>query len=270
MLGFVLSVTFAHALITKLDSDSVSSDCQPTRIDEELFFSAERAAVLSSQDPFVLRKSPAAGCSTSYYWGVLKTQFSQLLLHGPLLNIMGDKIAFVFDEARVLLRSHIKKDCNFVLLRRAFSHFPREVGYLCPLALMTDTVAKISNLAPVQSRDPSGRVSNMQCKIFPPFYVLANVDIWVHKDVPLSLADMADWKYYCRYGRPHWGALAQQIQSNQVRLSIAQLMNVARMKILCGDGDMQASSLAQKRGERPHHSRHSRVHRRRTTKPREP
>jgi hypothetical protein len=39
MLGFVLSVTFAHASITKLDSDSVSSDCQPTRFDEELFFS---------------------------------------------------------------------------------------------------------------------------------------------------------------------------------------------------------------------------------------
>ncbi len=47
--------------------------------------------------------------------------------------------------------------------------------------------------------------------IFPPFYLLANVDIWVkNDDMPQTLADMENAEYYMRYGRPHWGALGKQ------------------------------------------------------------
>jgi hypothetical protein len=96
---------------------------------------------------------------------------------------------------------------------------------------MTDTMAKISNFGPVRERDPSLRATWMPKGSFPPFYLLANVDIWV-ENPPESLADMVNDNAYCRYGRPHWGALMQQFSEGQC--SIIDLMSIARAKLLGG------------------------------------
>ncbi len=61
--------------------------------------------------------------------------------------------------------------------------------------------------------------------VFKPFYVLANIDVWVEK-LPKTMLDMASWKFYCQYGRRHWGALA--IQANLIQAS--NIMKLARLK----------------------------------------
>ena len=94
---------------------------------------------------------------------------------------------------------------------------------------MTDTTAKISNLPPVTEADASARVSDLRYSLFPPFYTLTNVDIWVDEKIPKTLAQMSDWTYYCRYGRPHWGALAKQISENVIK--IQDIMRLARLKV---------------------------------------
>ena len=147
------------------------------------------------------------------------------------ISISQDNVLFVFDEARCLLELvQGNKESKFVLLRRALQFFPSSVKSCCPITVMTDTTAKISNLAPSRKLDPSLRVTNMPDGIFPPFYLLANVDIWVNKnDLPDTLADMGNEKYYMRYGRPHWGALARQ------GLQAIEIIELAMTKILGGD-----------------------------------
>ena len=102
---------------------------------------------------------------------------------------------------------------------------------------MTDTMAKISNFGPVRDKDPSLRVTAMPQGISPPFYLIANVDIWV-ENPPESLADMVNEAAYCLYGRPHWGALIQQFSEGQCR--IADVMSLARAKLLGGTEDVCA------------------------------
>ena len=152
----------------------------------------------------------------------------------PILEVI---VAFIFDEAGILLDSNKNthaKESNFVSLRRAFTHFPRRIGYLSPLALMVDTTGKISNFAPSRSV-ASTRATQMPRGIFPTFYLLANVDIWATKHDPAnSLAALEDWKYYCQFGRPYWGALAKQIISQTGAVSIIDVMDLARVKLLGG------------------------------------
>ena len=85
-------------------------------------------------------------------------------------SLTTDNIVFVFDEARVLLETRAKQDCNFMELMRALTHFPTDKKMCCPLSLMTDTVAKILNLAPMQKSDASGRATGLSHGIFPPFF----------------------------------------------------------------------------------------------------
>lgn len=149
---------------------------------------------------------------------------------------MDIRVVFIFDEARKLLDSNkptSTKESNFVLLRRAFTYFPRKIGCLAPLALMTDTTAKISNFAPIPSLEASARATTLPRGMFPPFYLIANVDIWApkHRDTT-TLQDLEDWKYYCLFGRPHWGALAKQIMDSGSPISINDLMSLARIKLL--------------------------------------
>ncbi len=106
------------------------------------------------------------------------------------------------------------------------------------MSLITDTLAKVSNLAPLQKADPSGRATAMPNGIPPPFFLLANVDIWVDEDdPPRTLADMSDPRYYCRYGRPHWGALARLFKKGKFQIS--HVMDLARFKILGGNDSFE-------------------------------
>jgi hypothetical protein len=56
-------------------------------------------------------------------------------------SLTTDNIVFVFVEAHALLETRAKQDCNFMELRRALTHFPKDKKMCCPLSLMTDTVA---------------------------------------------------------------------------------------------------------------------------------
>jgi hypothetical protein len=103
-------------------------------------------------------------------------------------------------------------------------------------------VAKVSNLAPLQKADLSGRATAMPNGIFPPFFLLANVDIWIEKDgPPKTLEDMVDPVFYCRYGRPHWGALAQHFREG--RFEISHMMDLARFKLLGGNDSFEVLEL---------------------------
>jgi hypothetical protein len=153
-------------------------------------------------------------------------------------SLQQENIVFIFDEARVLWKSHQGKDFNFIELRRALTHFPRDKETRCPLSLMTDTVATVSNFAPVRKMDQSGRATAMPQGIFPPFFLLANVDIWVDNDGPKTLANMVDPQYYCRYGRPHWGALARHFADGA--LQISHIMELARFKVLGGNDGFES------------------------------
>ena len=163
------------------------------------------------------------------YRATLSAEYSRRV---PDMRIV---VAFIFDEARNLLEHAEMKDNNFVLLRRAFTYFPRRPDYLTPLAVITDTTAKVSNFAPSRHLEASARATKMPSGTFPPFYLVANVDIWAPKnDDAASLAEMEDWNYYCRLGRPHWGALAKQIVNVTSAISINDIMELARVKLLGG------------------------------------
>ena len=107
----------------------------------------------------------------SEYRAKLSAEYSKRF---PSMSIV---VAFIFDEARKLLKQAKMKDNNFVLLRRAFTYFPRRTGYLAPLAVITDTTAKVSNFAPSNHLEASARATKMPSGTFPPFYLAANADI---------------------------------------------------------------------------------------------
>jgi hypothetical protein len=191
-------------------------------------------------------KSLAMSKETAFIPPRIMTQDSEAEYRSGLNKIFADNlgasetdsIAFIFDEARALLSADLHKltsDDNFVSLRRAFTYFPCNEEYRTPVAIMTDTTAKISNLAPTKLREPSLRVSRLPNTLFPPFYLLANVDVWV-ENAPKTLSDMCNYKYYCQYGRPQWGALAKQVKSGG--LTIEDLMHLAQIKIKGSDSKL--------------------------------
>ena len=150
-----------------------------------------------------------------------------------------ENIVFVYDEARAFLKS------KFILARKALTHFPRSSDVCIPMTLLADTTAKISNFSPSQDRDPSSlRATQMPWDVFPPFYLLANVDIWVNPmEGPKTLGDMTDPRFYCRYGRPYWGAVASQFGEGSIR--IQELLALARTKVLGGLPSFAARELEQ-------------------------
>ena len=187
---------------------------------------ASSAPFSYSEDSLAKKWTEESKLKFMMYTTALDVEFSKRLDE----FISQENVVFIFDEARHLVYGKNSKPVsNFLHLRRAFTHFPREVGYLCPIAVMTDTTAKISNLPPVTEADASARVSDLRYSLFPPFYTLTNVDIWVDEKIPKTLAQMSDWTYYCRYGRPHWGALAKQISENVIK--IQDIMRLARLKV---------------------------------------
>ena len=142
-------------------------------------------------------------------------------------NLAQQNIVFIFDETRALLES------NFVAMRTALTHFPRSRDFCIPMILMTDTAAKISKFSLSKDHDPSLRATHMPQGIFAPFYLLANVDLWVQpEDGPKTLKDMVNPHFYCRYGRPQWGASARQFKEGG--FGIEKLMGLARAKVLGG------------------------------------
>ena len=190
---------------------------------------AEFADIQSVQPPFMF--PPLAMGEDAFdfearrgkYLHHLKQCFCQILQDS---SISQDNVLFVFDEAHCL-------QSNLLLLRGALRFFPSRIGPCCPITVFTDTIAKISNLSPSRKSDPSLRVTDMPTDIFPPFYLLANVDVWVDKnDLPETLADMGNEKYCMRYGRPLWGALAKQ---GVIRAG--EIIKLAITKILGGDSD---------------------------------
>ena len=175
------------------------------------------------------------------------TEESEALYRSGLRNTfkarLGDteaaSIVFIFDEARALLSADLRKltnQCNFVALRRAFTYLPSNKKFRTPLAIVTDTTAKICNLAPTKALEPSFRVSKLTSAIFPPFYLLANVDVWFENE-PTNLKNLHQHQYYCQFGRPHWGALAKQIEG-AIGFRIQDLMELARVKIMGSERDI--------------------------------
>ena len=183
---------------------------------------------------FALEEGESQQGAAARYSVALNREFTSSLAKFCLQK---DNIVFIYDEARALLES------KFVLARRALTHFPRNNSFRTPVTLMTDTAAKISNLSPSNNQDPSLRATKMAQGMFPPFYLLANVDIWVSPNGgPRTIKDMVDPKFYCQYGRPQWGALASQFEVNG--FGIGKLMNLARAKVLGGLEVVLESDLA--------------------------
>ena len=86
------------------------------------------------------------------YSAALDAEFSKRMDETKLQ----ENVVFIFDEARHLMYGKDSKPVsNFLHLRRAFTHFSCDGKYLCPIAVMTDTTAEISNLAPVRDVDSS-------------------------------------------------------------------------------------------------------------------
>ena len=198
--------------------------------------SAETAASVAPQKPFLfaLAKDETQQDGCARYTTGLDVLFKERLEAFDWLA--KEDIVFIYDEARALLKS------KFILVRRALTHFPRSGGGRTPLTLMTDTTAKISNFSPSQDRDPSLRATQMPQGVFPPFYLLANVDIWVNRmEGPKTLEEMADPRFYCRYGRPYWGALASQFKDGSI--GIQKLLELARAKVLGGLRSFAARQL---------------------------
>ena len=201
---------------------------------------AEAAASEARQEPFLfaLGKNEKEPGGYDRYTENLDRTFSQKLRSFD--RLAQTDIVFIYDEARALLP-------NFFWFTRALTHFPRSSDIRTPLTLMTDTTTKISNFSPCRDRDPSLsslRVTQMPRGVFPPFYLHANVDIWVDRsEGPKTLADMADPRFYCRYGRPYWGALARQFGEHVIK--IQDVLELARAKVLGGLPSFSKSDLEQ-------------------------
>ena len=189
-------------------------------------YSADAANLRADMSPYLfkLEAGEEAQKARDVYCEKLNDEFCAQL---KKLNLAQKNIVFIFDEARALLES------NFVVIRRALTHFPRSRDFCTPMTLMTDTAAKISNFSPSKDHDPSCRATQMPQGIFAPFYLLANVDLWVQpEDGPKTLKDMVNPHFYCRYGRPQWGASARQFKEGG--FGIEKLMGLARAKVLGG------------------------------------
>jgi hypothetical protein len=140
---------------------------------KNLFF-AEKTETESMMYPFSFDQSSVTdkkSAEDSYSAGLHK-KFAERLENS---SVQRENILFVLDEARMLL-GQSRNESNFVIVRRAMTHFSREHPRY-PLFVMTDTVARVSNFGPVKERDPSLRATMMPKGIFPPFYLLVNVDI---------------------------------------------------------------------------------------------
>ena len=77
-----------------------------------------------------------------------------------------------------------------------------------------------------------------------PFYLLANVDIWVNRmEGPKTLGVMTDPRFYCRDRRPYWAALASQLGEGSI--GIKNLLESVRAKLLGGLPSFAARELEQ-------------------------
>ena len=77
-----------------------------------------------------------------------------------------------------------------------------------------------------------------------PFYLLANVDIWVNRmEGPKTLGVMTDLRFYCRDRRPYWAALASQLGEGSI--GIKNLLESVRAKLLGGLPSFAARELEQ-------------------------
>jgi hypothetical protein len=170
------------------------------------------------------------------YTADLDREFSARLVSFD--RLAHENIIFIYDEARALLEKS-----NFIFLRRALTHFPRSKDICTPVTLVADTTARISIFSPSQDRDSSTRVTKMPQRIFRPFYLFANVDIWVNMlGGPKTLKEIEDPNFFCRYGRPYWGA-ANQFGNGSV--GIVSLLELARAKVLGGIQSLKKENLEQ-------------------------
>eukprot|EP00292_Cryptomonas_paramecium_P000037 CAMPEP_0113724070 /NCGR_PEP_ID=MMETSP0038_2-20120614/38837_1 /TAXON_ID=2898 /ORGANISM="Cryptomonas paramecium" /LENGTH=875 /DNA_ID=CAMNT_0000653855 /DNA_START=107 /DNA_END=2731 /DNA_ORIENTATION=+ /assembly_acc=CAM_ASM_000170 len=168
---------------------------------------------------------------------VLAARFQELLPSNR-------NVLFVFDEAGNLFDDVDTKEwfdytspraARFVALRRALSYFPHVKR--APFALMTDTTSRICNLCPVPHLGGSARIASGGWKLYEPFYLVVNVDVFAVMDgPPRTMRDVSDWRFYFRYGRPQWGAyLTTKEGLDQF------IMPLVRSKILGGDSMREAA-----------------------------
>ena len=200
--------------------------------------SAENAASESRRHPFLFTHVPGEDDRDGFlrYKADLDREFSDRLVSFD--RLAQENIVFIYDEARALLEKS-----KFIFLRRALTHFPRSKDICTPITLVTDTTAKISNFSPSQDRDSSTRVTKLLQRIFRPFYLFANVDIWVKTlGGPKTLKEIEDPNFFCRYGRPYWGA-ASQFGNGSV--GIVNLLELARAKVLGGIHYLDTKNLEQ-------------------------
>jgi hypothetical protein len=136
------------------------------------------------------------------------------------------RLLVVFDEVRDLLpkEDELKQSSAFAAMRRAATKIPQRSGFFIA---MLDTVSRVSNLSPVNSKDYSQKVVIGGLMLFPPIYLISTMDIEV-KDRPTTLKDVLSPRYQYCFGRPLWGSLLE------VESSAEEVLRLACSKILGG------------------------------------
>ena len=108
------------------------------------------------------------------------------------------RLIFTFDEARSLLSVPVQERTVFYHFRHALSHLPQNGGVF---VIVTDTISKISNFAPVAGRDSSQRVSKLGWKLYSPFYLLDTLDLFVDNDLKHYSEHQNPYIFFFRYTR---------------------------------------------------------------------
>ncbi|CAG8647176.1 8011_t:CDS:2, partial [Ambispora gerdemannii] len=110
---------------------------------------------------------------------------------------------------RILTERDPSRDkTNFECLRHALATLPTYVSGGRAFAIVTDTASKISNFAPAAHRDSSFRAQKNRLAVYPPFYHIATLDIFMTEETePKTLHQVASPQYFFRYGGPLWGGL---------------------------------------------------------------
>jgi hypothetical protein len=147
-------------------------------------------------------------------------------------------LVLILDEARGLLNDRPGYISAFRIFRKAWA----EVGKMLDIygirvfALLNDTTSRVANLPQSTGRDATFRTLVKREDLpgpeglLKPYFMVANVDIFVKPGYPATIAEAFDFRNIARRGRPVWSATIE----SSIDKSIDDAFVLAERKICAG------------------------------------